>query len=819
MNTAWKWPMLFSMGLAMVAIAWTFAQAAEDAAPTAAEPRQPATAPSDFTYELPRAGLTSAGVFDADGKLVRTLWRTTSQPAGKHSETWDGMTDFKQPAAPGKYEVRVVLNNGTYTNVANIGNTGQPPDDHGHLQGNAPDMTVDANGRIYTANGWDEAGHDFKVFNPDGTTAFHARYQIRNGNPNGAPYSIAVDDKFIYCGMGGWAHEPWNSKQQLQRFTIENGNHTTFTDESLKDSAGHIQLYEWPERQIPETVAPADVGMMHAPLRAVAIRGDELLCADVLGNKIHRFHKVTGKKLGEFNVALPHALAVDDARGLIFVGHEHSKVSIFDGDGKLLKTPITDAKFVQAIKFCPRGTRLILTDSGANQVRVYREMIPGHRLAVPAYGAPTIFGGPAKPGDDQPDRFYKLQCAVMDHEGNLIVSQSFPAAGFRLTKFAAGEAKDENAKLFSVPTTKVVWDHMGLEFCSVGNYAAYRPDEVITQRMHRIAIDRKNSTWTYKGTVLQSDPKYIDHQHGVPRILKIGQNEFFFQAYGDGMQAYRRDSDGLLRLSAMVGGINPRPDGTWNDFVPPEKKTGMGQWTWSDANGDGVVDEKEINTFKEFGQGQYSVLGMNVDMQGNILYCDHHTWGIHELPRTGVDAKGNPTWDWAKGRQLVERDETPAKFFPLMAVRAEDGSIYALGRPEEGSVFERANRQIDGWVWMGGELMAKFDKTGQRQWVIRMPKKCNGIDVIPGGGAATGFFEDGETYHVSPDGLVIGSVKPGDPSGNQTGWLDNTSAVVANRGPDGVIDLFIEDSYLHRFLWHRIDDKNIQTINVAVERK
>jgi len=800
-SSTWTWPVLVLAIGAMVAVGVTFAQAAEDAAPASATP---ATVPSTFSYELPKAGLTSAGVFDKDGKLVRTLWRTTSQPAGKHNGTWDGMTDLAERAAPGKYEVRVVLNNGVYTNVANIGNTGLPPTDHGHIQGNAHDMVVDAAGRLYTANGWDEAGHDFKVFNLDGTTAFHARYQMRNGNPNGAPYSIAVDDKFIYCGMGGWSHEPWNSKQQLQRFTIDNGNHTKFTDESLAASAGHIQVYEWPQRQIPESADPADVGMMHAPLRALAVLGDELLCADVLGGKIHRFHKVTGKKLGEFDVKLPHAMDIDP-QGFVWVGHEHSKVSVFSAKGELLDTPIQDVKFVKALKFGP-GNTLVLTDSDANQVRIYKTPDLTKGIPLAPYKPASIFGGPAKPGDYDPKRFYQLQCAVMDAKGNLFTSQGLPAQGFRLTKFD--------------PDGKVLWDHMGLEFCSVGNYASYRPDEMITQRMHRIALDRKTNTWTYKGTVLASDPKYIDHQHGVPRILKIGENEFFFQAYGDGMQAYRRDKDGILRLAAMVGGINPRPNGEWNDFVPPEKKTGMGQWTWSDVNGDGVVDEKEINTFKKFGEGQYHVFGMNVDEQGNILYCDHHTWGIHELPRTGVDAKGNPTWDWSKSRQLVARDESPAKFFPLMAVRAaEDGSIYALGRAEKGSVLPPSNRPVDGALWMGGELMAKFDKDGKRQWVIRLPNKSPGIDVIPGGGAATAWFEVGEVYHVSADGLVIGTVRPGEPSGNHSGWLDNTSAVVANRGPDGLIDLFIEDSYLHRFLWHRIDDKNIQTIKVAVERK
>jgi hypothetical protein len=34
-----------------------------------------------------------------------------------------------------------------------------------------------------------------------------------------------------------------------------------------------------------------------------------------------------------------------------------------------------------------------------------------------------------------------------------------------------------------------------------------------------------------------------------------------------------------------------------------------------------------------------------------------------------------------------------------------------------------------------------------------------------------------------------------------------------------MIDLFVEDSFLNRFLWYRVDDKDIQTITVKLERK
>ena len=68
---------------------------------------------------------------------------------------------------------------------------------------------------------------------------------------------------------------------------------------------------------------------------------------------------------------------------------------------------------------------------------------------------------------------------------------------------------------------------------------------------------------------------------------------------------------------------------------------------------------------------------------------------------------GNPTYDWAKDRTLVPRDESTAKFFPPMTVRAEDGEGYALGRAEEGGVFERAS------LLVGNTRCAKYTSEGE----------------------------------------------------------------------------------------------------------
>ena len=760
----------------------------------AGEPASPAKA-SPFRFTLQRAApLTSAGVYAPNGRLVRQLWAMKPLPAGEHTGEWDGSDEFGRPAPAGPYTWRVVANHATYRNVGILGNTGVPHDEPGHIQHGVLDVTVDARGRIYTANGWEEAGHDFKVQDPDGNTLFHARYQIRNGNPNGAPHAIAVDDTHIYCATHGWASEQWKSKQQIQRFRITDGNHEAFTE--IQDNAGHIQLYAWPEKQVPEATPEADAALMRLPVRAIAVCGEAVLATDALGGKVHTFHKTTGKALGEFPVRLPHALAVD-CDGRLWIGHEHRRVSIFTAEGKRLATPLDDVGKVASLNFGPDGL-LYVADAEAGQVRVYQ--VKGN-----AVEQVRSFGKKARPGDRAPDRFYDLRGAAVDPQGRLVTIQSLPSGGARIARFA--------------PDGTCLWEHMALMFCDVGNVAPWRPDEFISHRFHRMILTDKNAgRWEYRGTILDGDPKYIDWQHGVLRLLKLGDAEFFLQCYGDGIQVYRRGEQGLYRLATMVGGHNPLPDGRYNDRLPKEQRRPLGQWTWTDSSGNGAVEDNEVVWFKKPGEGRYAVFGMNVDARGDILYCDHHTHAIWQLPLARLDKRGSPVYDWGRARQIVPRDESPVKFFPLMALRADDGTIYAFGRSD---AWQRPGGKTAGYAWMGGWALCRYEKDGKRLWAARLPQVCVGMDAIPGGrGVMLGYFEKAHVYHYTPEGLLIGMMKPGDAAGSVTGWMDNTSAVAVSRDPrDGLLDVFGEDSWLNRNVWYRVDDRDVRTLTGALVLK
>src|SRR4051812_138501 len=77
-----------------------------------------------YSWSLSQPALTSAGIYDASGQLIRVLWTMRKLPAGSYQSTWDGLKDDGTPALPGDYTWNVVVNRTTYKNIGAVGNTG-----------------------------------------------------------------------------------------------------------------------------------------------------------------------------------------------------------------------------------------------------------------------------------------------------------------------------------------------------------------------------------------------------------------------------------------------------------------------------------------------------------------------------------------------------------------------------------------------------------------------------------------------------------------------------------------------------------------------
>jgi DNA-binding beta-propeller fold protein YncE len=739
-----------------------------------------------FTYKLTEPGLTAGTIFAKDGRLVRSLWSLKALPAGEHKGQWDGKDDVGAAAGAGEYELRVTVNRGAYACVGSIGNSGRAPTPAAHTPTGMHSVAVDAAGAVYTANGWDEAGADFKKWDADGNSLYDGRYQMRNGNPNGAPYSIAVDEAYIYCGMGGWASKPWNHKQQLQRFALKDGKHEKFTN--VEDKAEHIQVYEWPEKLVPEGTAEADAKLMRDPLRAVAVSGPLLLVADALGGRIVMYDKVTGGLKGEFSVKLPNALAVGKD-GSVWVGHEHKCVSVFDPDGKHQLIVLNDVGEVEAIAIGPDGL-LYVADSVAGQVKV---------VEINGQKSRTIrtLGSKAEPPDRAADKFYQLRGVAVDAKGFVATIQNEPCGGARLARWS--------------PDGKLLWEQFGCEFVSLGNYGVHDPGTLYSMTFHRYALgDHNKGQWEYTGFVLAGSRDYRSDPHGVPRLLRLGGSDFWFQPTGDGLQVYRVEGK-VMRLASILGGGDPDPSG----------KRGQGgqQWTWTDEAGDGKVDAAEVRRFAEPGKARYAVFGVDVDANGNVWYGEHHSRGVWTVPLDSFDKRGNPAYDWAKARQVVPQDKSPLEFQPNMAQRAGDGTIYALG-------WSKAWPQPkNNPFWMGGTTLARFGPKGERLWAVRLPSVCVGMDTVPprlgvagaAGGCMVGTGTKAQIAHFSADGVLVGQAEPGPAMGKQSGWFDNHACVAVSRDRrDGLLDVFAEDDYVLRLGWYRVDDAKLTTLTQKV---
>ena len=180
-------------------------------------------AQSSFSVQLSQSGLTSAGIFDSNGKLLRTLWALETFNAGNLNGSWDGFDDFGNPVPSGTYRWKVLRNGALYNNIGVIGNTGLPPVTSGHVPYFIEGVAVDAQGNSYTVHDWDEPHFDVIRW-----SALNGKSEMSSGHPISEALlkGIAVepDGSFVYVtGYGDSLTDRTKSKFSIWRISMASG--------------------------------------------------------------------------------------------------------------------------------------------------------------------------------------------------------------------------------------------------------------------------------------------------------------------------------------------------------------------------------------------------------------------------------------------------------------------------------------------------------------------------------------------------------------------------------------------------------------------
>ena len=408
-------------------------------------------AQQNFSVQLSQGGLTSAGIFDANGRIVRTLWALETFNAGNLNCSWDGRDDLGTPVPTGSYTWKVLRNGSQYNNIGVIGNTGLPPITSGHVPSLIEGLAVDSQGNPHSVHDWNEPHFDVIRWSPvDGKSVMNSGHPIGEALLKGI--AVDPDGSFAYVtGYGDSLTDRTKSKFSIWRINLapqlsEGQRVVNFTQQgrSIKvydGSAGGYPSAGYPTPAYPANATEADKDVMRVPLISIAVQASSLYVTDAIGGRILKYDKVSGNHQSTITgvpVACGLALA---SNGNIWVGHEHTKVSVYSPAGVRLATPITNLAEVRALSI--QGNILAVAD----RVGVVRKYTITSGTQVTLTGS---YGLPQRPGDRKPERLSSINGMVMDASGNIYISDRL-GDGSRLQKINLSSFRSGSRCAWSFP--------------------------------------------------------------------------------------------------------------------------------------------------------------------------------------------------------------------------------------------------------------------------------------------------------------------------------------------------------------------------------
>ena len=311
-----------------------------------------------FSFFLPTEAATSAGVYDLNGLLIRTLWSNQHYPAGSRVANWDGKDDTGNVVAAGTYQIRLFYNNVTYTwGVIGDTSTSWTAPNSWDAQSKLPvDMAI-AGGIAYTANAYSEGGKNassFALAAPQQPTAL-----MSPGYLDEDQY-VASDGINVYFAQvsdaPGWAASvpyvmAWNIASKAY-YTFPSG--MTPTDGTKATSV-------------------IDQGNVAGGI-AVQTTGNILALSHAAANQIVLFDKTTGATLQIETLPSPGRMAFEPDGSLWAIsGISVINISGVGGSNKIVTTlPGLVAPLTVAVD--PATSNILVADGGSSQqVKTFSE--------------------------------------------------------------------------------------------------------------------------------------------------------------------------------------------------------------------------------------------------------------------------------------------------------------------------------------------------------------------------------------------------------------------------------------------------------------
>ncbi len=336
-----------------------------------------------FSFILEEKSATSAGVYNEDNHLIRTLWSNVEYEAGTHKSSWDGKDDYGNFAPDGNYRIDVLANNVEYEHFVDvIGNTTDCSSWDTGLGSSASitDMAYDAaTDRLYYCSDHVEGGYGLRYVDGESLSQNNLMDEYK---PNMTAFRVAVDNERIY-----WASE------EIQFNDYEGKGYRNFnsfiyaTDEGATPyqfEYGERQPSKWTNVETnpddPSGPYPYAINRYTVPYPEqnnrisgleVQQEGNLLFSSYMDIGKVFVNDKNTGQLLYTYETAMPGGIALE-GEDILWIAEQNedetytvNKYSV-GTDGTLTYVSSIDSCFEKVMAMCasPKGGKLAVSNGG-----------------------------------------------------------------------------------------------------------------------------------------------------------------------------------------------------------------------------------------------------------------------------------------------------------------------------------------------------------------------------------------------------------------------------------------------------------------------
>jgi hypothetical protein len=757
--------------------------------------------PPAVAYHMPVDGQLTLGLYDEKGALLRWLVKDEHRSAGDHRESWNGLDQWGRKMSPGTYQVRGLCHAPLVADyLLTVDNPGQPPwptpDGRGDWlsdEGN-PQAAVTDGKWVFLAAPNSEKGYSTLAVDETGKRCWGTN---EPRHMYARTVSLALADDFLYVLYSGpdrpnADYSPYEDKDAVGRAVLMCFDKATGEPARFARS-GPLRVATWPYSEPPVWLwnlrndhgfAPAiyegqpryaclDVAETTNAVGMAAV-GDHLYVSLLQENKLLEIDAMTGKPTGRtIPLKAPVGLCRFDDHTLLAVSNG-AVVRVRLDDGAVTPLITAGLSAPDNITLDKQGT-IYVSDWGTSfQVKAFDVEGKFLRAIGKEGGRPWV-------GAWDPNGMLVPRGMAVTDKGELYVTED--------------DGTPPRISVWNAASGTFVRDYLGPGLYGGGTFFWIDPHDASQVHAQGVCynVDYGKKTWT---------PKTIDYRrreindaftpnghdlgpHPQVRILYHDGKEYALMNTGPGQLSIMQRQGDIYRPVAALGQVHDedygavKEDGTgqtvWDSdvggrlykgYFPDFFRGHMGNtYSWSDANGDNLVQPEEMQwtakTYEPFAAraGKFgpwtSYWGEDISPDWSLFFVCRFGDGqeIFRLDPKSWTPAGAPIYDLAQVRPII--------------TEPSGHGINSIHVTNDGKLIVSYDYEFGG----SPDAIVAYDLEGHRLWSAAMPKQLAG-KALHANGAIYDFMVPGVgdvvcawLYHGSfrplfftSDGLYVGTL-------------------------------------------------------------